>query len=453
MTLFYRLLRGFVLSLIILSGAQSGLVAQEAAPISADVCRPALENLWASATAACINKPVGYICNGGAAPAAEPAGAVSNALAASGALVEVSAVHALRTASISTENNSAGIAYLRVPEPLQYTALLLGDVSLRDVTPPDFPAWTSMVVETAAAPVTCAAAPANVLVLQSGLGASTRIVVNGASLLLNGTVVVRTDAGSTHFIALAGQSSVLTSGVEQPVLTGEQVSVPHSPENVAATSGAPTAPTPFDPIALQNLPVALLDRPLILPQPGYVNTQGAVNMRSEPNIYAGIIIQVPPGEIMSVLGQSTDGLWYHVRRANGESGWMLAELLARNVGAIAAIYDATPMPPQRYGTLGTSGRVLAPAGVNLRLGPDVTFPAIRTLNDGTVVSLMARSPYSPWIKVNADGMVGWLALITVETQAYIDALPIDFSAPALPTPTTVPGSFGNAFPDPDGPSH
>jgi uncharacterized protein YraI len=310
-----------------------------------------------------------------------------------------------------------------------------------------------MIVETTPASITCAAAPANILVLQSGLGTSARIVINGASVLLNGTIVVRTDGGSTHFVALSGQSSVLAQGQEQALLTGEQVSVPHTPETLTPPSGAPTAPVPFDPAALHNLPVALLDRPLVLPQPGYVNTLGAVNMRSEPNIYAGIIVQVPAGEILSVLGRSTDGLWYHVRRPNGESGWMLAELLGQNVGPIAAVYDATPMPPQRYGELGTRGRVLAPAGVNLRQGPDVTFPAVRTLNDGAIVSLLARSPYSPWVKVNADGAIGWLALITVETQAYVDALPIDFNAPPLPTPTTIPGSFGNAFPDPDGPDH
>jgi hypothetical protein len=132
---------------------------------------------------------------------------------------------------------------------------------------------------------------------------------------------------------------------------------------------------------------------------------------------------------------------------------MLAELLSQNVGTIATVYDATPLPPQRYGELGTRGRVLAPAGVNLRLGPDVTFPALTLLNDGTLVSLLARSPYSPWVKVDASGSVGWLALITIETQAYIDALPIDFSAPAIPTPTQIPGSFGNAFPDPDLPGN
>jgi uncharacterized protein YraI len=448
----FRLCGGIAtLSLLLVAGFFAA--AQETTPISADVCRPVLERLWADATSACINKPAGYVCNGGAAPAVEPAGPVSNALAATGALVEVAAVDALHTSPIVAEIGSAGIVYLRASDSLPYTGLLIGDVAMHDVTPPDFPAWTSFVVETAAEPSACAAAPLNLLVLQSAAGASVQVVVNGASLLLNGTMVVRTDASSTIFVAISGQAAVLTFGQEQPFLTGEQVSVPHSAGDVATTGGPPTNPVPFDTAVLQNLPVALLDRPVILPQPGYVTTQGAVNMRSEPSTSAGVIVQAPPGEVLNVLGRSDDGLWYHVRRLNGESGWMLAELLNQNVGAISSVYDATPLPPQRYGDLGTRGRVLAPAGVNLRLGPDVTFPALVMLNDGTMVNLVARSPYSPWVKVDAGGTVGWLALITIETQAYIDALPIDFSAPPIPTPTLIPGSFGNAFPDPDEPGN
>jgi len=128
---------------------------------------------------------------------------------------------------------------------------------------------------------------------------------------------------------------------------------------------------------------------------------------------------------------------------------MLADILARNVGDIQAVYEATPLPPQRYGELGLTGRVLAPIGVNLREAPDVGFPVVTALPDGTELNILARSPYSPWIKVEADGIVGWLALITVDTEAVFEALPIDYDVPPPPPPTRVPGSFGNAFPDPD----
>jgi hypothetical protein len=65
------------------------------------------------------------------------------------------------------------------------------------------------------------------------------------------------------------------------------------------------------------------------------------------------------------------------------------------------------------------------------------------------VTLLARSPYSPWVKVESAGMIGWLALVTLQTQSVIEALPIDYDVPPPPVPTRIPGSFGNAFPDPN----
>jgi hypothetical protein len=153
--------------------------------------------------------------------------------------------------------------------------------------------------------------------------------------------------------------------------------------------------------------------------------------------------------VMSILGRNVLGDWYHVRLDTGETGWMLVELLVQNVGAVQAVYEATPLPPQRYGELGRIGRVLAPAGVNLRQAPDVGFPAVTSLPDGTQVIIVARSPYSPWVKVEVNGITGWLALVTLDTQVVVDALPIDYDVPPPPLPTQVPGSFGNAFPDPN----
>jgi hypothetical protein len=131
---------------------------------------------------------------------------------------------------------------------------------------------------------------------------------------------------------------------------------------------------------------------------------------------------------------------------------MLAQLLTGNVGPIQAVYAATPLPPQRYGELGSSGRIAAPAGVNIRSGPDAAFPSVALVGDGTLVQLLARSPYSPWVKVEINGVIGWVALITIQTQAFFDALPIDFNVPPPPAPTRVPGTFGNAFPDPNDPN-
>jgi hypothetical protein len=53
------------------------------------------------------------------------------------------------------------------------------------------------------------------------------------------------------------------------------------------------------------------------------------------------------------------------------------------------------------------------------------------------------------VKVDDSGKVGWVPLIAMETRAIIDALPVDYNVPPPPEPTRIPGSFGNAFPDPN----
>ncbi|NDJ63031.1 MAG: SH3 domain-containing protein [Chloroflexi bacterium] len=448
-----------ILAMIGLTGLVSlawigGPLAAQSEPVamvSAEVCAPLLEQLWTVATEVCINRPEGFFCNGGGVPLAEPSGPVSNALAATGALVEIQAIDAVRTPPITAEIGSAGIAWLRRSDPTPLTALLVGDVGMRDITGPGQAAWQSVVFETSPAPPTCAAAPYNGLILQSPLGQPTRIMLNGVVLTLDDTVLVRTDGAQITFIALAGNATVLALGLDEAIYPGQQVQVPYDPANLGAPTGVPSVPAPLNARYVAHLPVPLFDRPLLLPQPGFISTQGAINLRTEPSTQALIVTQVPGGEVLTLLGRNEAGTWYHVRRSNGQTGWMFAELLARNVGEIRAVYASTPLPPQRLGEMGTHARVIAPAGANLRQGPDLVFPAISALDSGTLVELQARSPYSPWVRVNVNGAVGWLALITLETQAYIDALPVDWLAPqppATPTPTRPPGSFGNAFPEP-----
>lgn len=437
-----------IVSYLLLIGVVIGRAQEESPDVT---CDQILQALWTVASDACVGKPAGYVCNGGSAPIADPVGPVSNALASVGALVEVGAVTAMRTPLIDVERNVLGIAWLRLPEPLQTTALLIGDVTVWNVADVGFPPWQSMVVVTNTETPVCPAAPANALVLQSTFGSTARIVINGVSLALNGTVIIRTVDSSTIFAEVAGQSSVIVYGQEQSLLTGQQISIPHHQGDFTRPASAEVQINLLDTAALQHLPVALFDRPLLLPQPGFVRTQGEVNLRSSPSLNAGVIVQLPAGELMNILGRSPDGAWYHVRRETGETGWLLVELLAVNAGEIAAVYESTPTIPQRYGELGSTGRIAAPAGASLRQGPDIGFPVIGSVADGTPVRLLARSPYSQWVLVDAGGIVGWVGLLALETRAFFDAIPVDYSVPPpppTPTPTRIPGSFGNAFPEP-----
>lgn len=419
--------------------------------VSVSECGTPISTLWLAASDACVGKPFGFVCNGGISPLVEPPGPVSNSLAALGSLVETKVVQSLRTSSIVPTGDSGGIAWLRVAEPdtlVQYSALLVGDVQVRNVTPPDFPAWQALTVETLDSDTRCEIAPHSALILQNLPNQAARVVVNGVSLDLQGTVVIQTVGTETRYMTIAGGLGLLVNGQRQDMISGQEIAVPYAPGDWSRPIGAPTQPRLFAAERVENIPVLLLDRPVFVPQAGFALTEGAVNLRTAPTTNDAVIVQVPAGTRLTVLGRNPAGDWYHVRLPDGQTGWMFAELLGGQVGEIDNVYVATPQPLQRLGTLGQVAHVIAPNGVTLRSAPDLSFSSIMTLSTDTQVTLLARSPYSPWVKVDSNSQVGWVPLIAMQTRAIIEALPIDYDVPPPPEPTRIPGSFGGAFPDP-----
>lgn len=438
---------------LLLAGALMSVVQTQDTGAS---CAMLLEAFYTTASEACLGKPHGQVCNGGNPPIAEPSGPVSNSLAPVGALVSANIVTALTSTAFADDGSSGGLVWLRAEEK-QLHALLVGDVVLRDVTPEggEFPAWQSMIVQTGTTVSACDAAPSNTFVIQNALpGIITRVVVNGISIDLLGTAAIQTDENATFVTAIGGEIRVIAGGQTREMLAGQEVEVPHEPGDYSRVSGAPSALVPFHFNRVRNFPVELLDRPARLPQPGFVSTEGAVNLRAGPSTNYGVLGQVPAGTTMTILGRNPVGDWYHVRLPSGNTGWLFAELLRRNHGVITDIYTATPLPPQRYGNLGSVGRVVSPDGVNMRSAPDVSFAALFTLPQGQEVTLVARSPYNPWVKVDVGGIVGWVSLISLDTQVIIESLMVDYDVPpppvppTAPPPTAVPGSWGSAFPDP-----
>ena len=437
---------GLLLTGVLLTAAQDTTNPEE-------VCRILLETFYTQATEACLGKPDDQICNGGNPPIGEPAGPIGNSLTSVGALVPVNLVTAITSTAFAADGSSGGLVWLRATEK-QLHALLIGDVVVQDVTPQgtEFPVWHSMIVQTGAASPECDLLPRNTFAAQNSVpGVTTRIVVNGISLDLLGTALVQTEGNTTTIIALGGQINVIAGGGSQELFAGQQTQVSHNPGDFTRAFASPTLPMPFDWNRVRNFPVELLDRATQLPQPGFVSTEGTVNLRAGPSTDYGILEQIPPETTMTILGANPIGDWYHVRLPWGNTGWVYAELVRRNHGVITAIYTATPPPPQRYGNLAHTGRIFAPEGANLRIAPHANFASIYSLPQGQEVILLARSPYSPWVKVDAGGVIGWVALITLDTQAIVESLPVDYDVPQPPEPPTLTPFMGggNAFPDPN----
>jgi len=422
-------------------------VAQQPAPTCADY----LTQFYSVATELCLSAPDNYVCNGGNAPLAEPVGPVSNSLGTLGAIVPLDALTSLRTSAFTPDGSNGGVVWIR-SETNQVRAILLGDAFIRDVSVLA-PKWSNIVLNTQPSPDGCFATPQSSFTFQAKEQFEPiRLTINGVALDVNGTVSVLTSPTETIFIVIEGVMRVTVYESSQLVLAGQEIRLPYINNDFSAPAGPPPLPMPYTSALLTNLPIGLLDRPIYLPQPGYVTTDARVNLRTGPSTRFDIIYEVPSGQIMTILGINPAGDWYHVRLANGQTGWMSAEFLGRNHGVISTVYDSTPLPPQRYGDLGNHARVTAMSGVVMRQAPDASFPEMMTIPVGTELELLARSPYSSWVKVSMQGVVGWVALLALDTQAIVEALPIDDAVPTLvaevtviPYPTVI---FGGAFPDP-----
>lgn len=420
--------------------------------ISDDNCKAALERLYTTAGERCLTGPTGYFCSGGTAPVIEPA---SDALNASGSLLDASAADSVQNAALGVQD-SGGLVWLRLEENILMDALLIGQVSIRNavLAGSEFAKWQSFRIESGTVDSTCEGAPrTGAMILQGLYGQSARLAINGVSVEINGTVIVLTQGQLTKFIAIEGQIHLRSYGQLITLNIGEQLNLGYPVGDWSRPLAAPVRSSLLEYDLIKDLPILLFDRPVPIPQPGYAQTQGGVNMRIAPDINAQLLFQVPAGETMAVLGISSDGEWLHIRLGNGETGWMSAALLAQNLGEITAVYDITPAPPQRYGELATLAIVNVAAGGNLREAPDTAFRIRRTLPYGAEVHLRARSPYSPWVKVDTGSEVGWMALFTLRTESVIGSLPIDYRVPLPSRPTATP-SFsyggGHAYPDPAG---
>jgi hypothetical protein len=173
------------------------------------------------------------------------------------------------------------------------------------------------------------------------------------SLDLSGTVMIYTLDSTSYFVMLAGRMRVLALGQVQVIFPGQQVSVPYNPGDLSQPANVPTAPQPLDFAMIRYLPVALLDHPILLPQPGYVETQGIINLRAAPSTGSSLLAQVPSGEVLGV--DRPEGSWYHVERTGGEPAGC-SPTAAPKRRHDQATYKSTPMPPQRPGPLGTEAR-------------------------------------------------------------------------------------------------
>ena len=194
----------------------------DASLLEAADCESVLKAQFTAASDHCLAGPDGSFCSGGLPPSAEPA---SSAFSAPGAIVEAATIDRLHSPRLG-EARGGGLVWLRLEKDLQLDALLIGDLRIANRTPAAsvYPKWRFITVESGEMRSGCEAAPqTGALILQSVYGKSADLTINGVGAEINGTLIVMTQADTTRFISIEGQSRLTAFGQSVIVNVGQQL--------------------------------------------------------------------------------------------------------------------------------------------------------------------------------------------------------------------------------------
>ncbi len=163
-----------------------------------------------------------------------------------------------------------------------------------------------------------------------------------------------------------------------------------------------------------------------------VNT-GALNIRSGPGISYTVVFSVYRGTVLTLLARNADASWVKVRLDNGIEGWV-------NSRYIATAYPLYSLPVDGSGgPVGITATVTSYA-LNVRTGPGIGYARIVAIPRGTLMTLLARTADSSWVKVLlANGVQGWVSTGFIAPSAPLTSLPVE--GVVVPPPQPPPPAY------------
>lgn len=224
----------------------------------------------------------------------------------------------------------------------------------------------------------------------------------GAYATSSGAVNVRTGPGTGFAIA-----GVLSTGEVVPILG---VSPDGGWWYIAATFGEGWV-SQISVTAANTSGVPVRD-----PGPTATVASGALNVRSGPGPFAGVLGQLRQGAQALVLGQNPDGSWLQIRSPFGV-GWVSAPLVMLN-GTPGVIQDGLPVTGE-----GAYAVVMA-TYLNVRSGPGENFAVLGSVGGRDELPIVGRTTDNSWYQVQTSFGTGWVYGAYVITRNEFGAAPI-----------------------------
>lgn len=197
------------------------------------------------------------------------------------------------------------------------------------------------------------------------------------------------------------------------VATGTATSTSKPPATQTATGTATSTSKP---------PATETPTPSSAPETTVMVFGDSARLRSGPGNNYEEVQKLAFGDLLMLLGRSSDNTWLYVKTADGQDGWIKAvwvDLAGVNV-EYHSIKTPAPTPETMIKVYGSSAK--------LRTGPSIYFSKIRELTYNEVLQVVGRLSDNTWLYVKtSDGQEGWTL------NSWFDVPGINIRYNSLPT--------------------
>lgn len=182
--------------------------------------------------------------------------------------------------------------------------------------------------------------------------------------------------------------------------------IPSAPAVIVPPGTTPTTPTTAFPQSFG------FDIPHIV-----INT-GNLNIRSGPGAQYSVVVTVPGGTELPVLGMAEDRVWFLVQGPFGR-GWVNNEftLFRGSIDIVPIIRDFTA-------TITAPVAIVAGSAVTLYAAPGTNFGTIGNLAGPVEVVIVARTGDGQWLQLNTPLGFGWVVASQVIVRGDLSLVPI-----------------------------
>ena len=185
-----------------------------------------------------------------------------------------------------------------------------------------------------------------------------------------------------------------------------------------------------------------------------VSDTTGVNARAAASTDGAILLVVPNGAVLPVLGRTAAGDWFQVQLPDDQNAWMFAEAVIASpdaanapviAGASAATTGAvtetlattatgtttgaatgiTTAPSVAGAPTGATATIANPLGANLRGAPSRDLEPVYSAAPGESFAVVGRNGDGLWVQVVLpDGSAAWVLAALVEVSVGVDTLPV-----------------------------